>query len=99
MSTVSYTHLDVDKRQGRWLLVVTTAKGGDAGQAGKMPKYVTESGYEETEDVRTRVGLNAPVPQRLWLAEVASGKVRELKLDTLSGIQEDPCLLYTSRCV
>ena len=44
---------------GRWLLVVTTAKGADAGTAGKMPKYVTESGYEEFEDVRTRVGRNA----------------------------------------
>ncbi|RZL97441.1 MAG: S9 family peptidase, partial [Variovorax sp.] len=39
---------------GRWLLVATTAKGADAGTAGKMPKYVTESGYEEFEDVRTR---------------------------------------------
>ena len=75
---------------GRWLLVVTTAKGADAGQAGKMPKYVTESGYEEVEDVRTRVGRNAPVPQRLWLADVASGKVSELKLDALPGIQDDP---------
>jgi dipeptidyl aminopeptidase/acylaminoacyl peptidase len=75
---------------GRWLLVVTTAKGADAGQTGKLPKYVTESGYEETEDVRTRVGRNAPVPQRLWLADVASGKVSELKFDALPGIQDDP---------
>jgi len=29
---------------GRWLLVVTQAKDAEAGQAGKMPKYVTESG-------------------------------------------------------
>ena len=46
---------------GRWLLVVTSPKGADAGRAGKMPKYVTESGYEEFEDVRTRVGRNLPV--------------------------------------
>ena len=59
---------------GRWLLVVTTAKGADAGQAGKMPKYVTESGYEEFEDVRTRVGRNAPLPQTLWLVDVAAAQ-------------------------
>jgi dipeptidyl aminopeptidase/acylaminoacyl peptidase len=75
---------------GRWLLVATTVKGAEAGTAGKMPKYVTESGYEEFEEVRTRVGRNAPLPQTLWLAEVATGNVRELKFDTLPGIAADP---------
>jgi dipeptidyl aminopeptidase/acylaminoacyl peptidase len=75
---------------GRWLLVVTTAKGADKGTAGKMPKYVTESGYEEFEDVRTRVGRNAPLPQRLWLVDVGASSVRELKFDTLPGIAVDP---------
>ena len=75
---------------GRWLLVATTVKGADAGTAGKMPKYVTESGYEEFEDVRTRVGRGDPLPQTLWLAEVASGKVSELKFDALPGIATDP---------
>ncbi|RDZ26353.1 S9 family peptidase [Lysobacter silvisoli] len=75
---------------GRWMLAVTQAKGGDAGQGGKMPKYVTESGYEEFEEVRTRVGRNAPLPQKLWLIDVASGKVSELKYDRLPGIAEDP---------
>ncbi|MDE2407186.1 MAG: S9 family peptidase [Xanthomonadaceae bacterium] len=75
---------------GRWLLVVTTEKGAEGGQGGKLPKYVTESGYEEFEDVRTRVGRNPPVPQRLWLAEVATGKVTELKFDRLPGIADDP---------
>jgi dipeptidyl aminopeptidase/acylaminoacyl peptidase len=75
---------------GRWLLVVTTDKDGDVGQAGKMPKYVTESGYEEFEDVRTRVGRNAPLPHTLWLVDVTAGKVRELKFDVLPGIAVDP---------
>ncbi|TWI05742.1 S9 family peptidase [Aerolutibacter ruishenii] len=75
---------------GRWLLVVTQEKGADAGQAGKMPKYVTESGYEEFEDVRTRVGRNAPLPHRLWLVDVASAKASELSLDALPGIASDP---------
>lgn len=75
---------------GRWLLVVTTAKGAEAGQGGKMPMYVTRSGYEEFEDVRTRVGRNPPAPQRLWLAEVATGQVREITPDNLPGITTDP---------
>ena len=75
---------------GRHLLVVTQAKGADEGQAGKMPKYVTESGYEEFQEVRTRVGRNAPVPHKLWLVDVAGGSARELKFDTLPGIAVDP---------
>lgn len=75
---------------GRWLLVVTSAKGADGGRAGKMPMYVTESGYEEFEDARTRVGRNPPVPQRLWLAELATGKLRELTFDPLPGLRDDP---------
>lgn len=75
---------------GRWLLVVTSAKDADAGTVGKMPKYVTESGYEEFEEVRTRVGRNPPLPHRLWLVEVASGKPTELAFDALPGIANDP---------
>lgn len=75
---------------GRWLLVVTTAKGADGGQGGKMPKYVTESGYEEFEEVRTRVGRNAPLPHTLWLVDVSAGTATELKFDALPGIAVDP---------
>ncbi|KQY54815.1 S9 family peptidase [Lysobacter sp. Root494] len=75
---------------GRWMLVVTTAKDADEGQAGKMPRYVTESGYEEFEDVRTRVGRNAPLPQKLWLVDLAAAKATEVKYDTLPGIADDP---------
>ncbi len=75
---------------GRWMLVVTSAKGADEGQAGKMPKYVTESGYEEFEDVRTRVGRNDPLPHKLWLVDVSGSKATELKFDSLPGIKDDP---------
>ncbi len=74
----------------KWLLVVTQAKGAEAGTAGKMPKYVTESGYEEFEEVRTRVGRNAPRPHRLWLVDVGHAKAAELKFDALPGIASDP---------
>ncbi|KAF1712463.1 S9 family peptidase [Pseudoxanthomonas kalamensis DSM 18571] len=75
---------------GRWLLVVTQPKKADKGQAGKMPVYVTESGYEEFENVRTRVGRNPPTAQRLWLADLQQGSLRELALDPLPGIGNDP---------
>ena len=75
---------------GRWLLAVTTEKGADAGKAGKLQKFVTESGYEEQEEERTRVGRNDPLPQKLWLVDVSSGKVSELKFDPLPGIATDP---------
>ena len=74
----------------RHLLVVTKKKGADAGREGKMPTYVTESGYEEFEDVRTRVGRNDPLPHTLWLVDARDGSVRELKLDALPGIATDP---------
>ena len=75
---------------GRWLLAVTQKKDADAGQAGKMPRYVTESGYEDFQEVRTRVGRNAPVAQVLWLVDLVAGSTRQLKFDALPGISEDP---------
>jgi dipeptidyl aminopeptidase/acylaminoacyl peptidase len=75
---------------GRWLLVVTTVKGADAGQVGKLPKYVTESGYEEFEESHTRVGRNAPLAHTLWLVDVGAGKARKLGFDALPGIAVDP---------
>lgn len=78
---------------GRWLLVVTVAKDEDgkaAGQAGQMPLYVTESGYEEFEEVRTRVGRNDPLPHTLWLVDVAGASATKLGFDELPGIADDP---------
>ena len=75
---------------GRWLLVATEKKSEDKGQGGRMPKYVTESGYEEFEDVRTRVGRNPPRAQTFWLFDVRDGSRRELGLDALPGIADDP---------
>lgn len=74
----------------RWLLVVTQEKDADKGQAGKMPKYVTESGYEEFEEVRTRVGRNAPLPQTLWLVDIEQAQAHELAYDVLPGVFDDP---------
>ncbi|MFL6673984.1 MAG: prolyl oligopeptidase family serine peptidase [Massilia sp.] len=75
---------------GRWLLVVTAPKDGDKGRIGKLPRYVTESGYEEFQDQRTRVGRNMPIAHALKLVDLATNQVRDLSFDALPGIAVDP---------
>ncbi|RSZ58695.1 S9 family peptidase [Massilia atriviolacea] len=75
---------------GRWLLLVTAPKASDKGRIGKLPRYVTESGYEEFDDQRPRVGRNAPVPHTLKLVNLATREMRDLSFDTLPGITADP---------
>src|SRR5690606_23617601 len=74
----------------RHLLVVTRKKGADGGREGKMPTYVTESGYEEFDEVRTRDGRNDPVPHALWLVDAVDGRASALTFDALPGIASDP---------
>lgn len=75
---------------GRWLLVVTEPRNAEKGRGGKMPVYVTESGYEDVEDVRTRVGRNPPAGQTLRRIDLASGAIETLAFDALPGIDVDP---------
>ncbi|GJI98587.1 peptidase S9 [Duganella caerulea] len=75
---------------GRYLLVVTSAKDGDKRRIGKLAKYVTESGYEETDDQRKRVSDTGPQPHQLKLVELSTRKVSDLSFDTLPGIATDP---------
>jgi dipeptidyl aminopeptidase/acylaminoacyl peptidase len=75
---------------GRYLLVVTAPKGSEKGRIGKLPRYVTESGYEEFDDQRTRVGRNMPTPNLLKLIDLRTQKVVDVPFDTLPGIATDP---------
>ena len=75
---------------GRWLLVVTVPKTTDKGRIGKLPRYVTESGYEEFDDQRPRVGRNVPPAHTLMLIDVVKRSVRELAFDPVPGIATDP---------
>ncbi len=75
---------------GRWLLLVTAPKVTEKGRIGKLPRYVTESGYEEFDDQRTRVGRNMPAPHTLKLVDLATRAVRDLSFDALPGIGADP---------
>ncbi|HSE11078.1 MAG TPA: prolyl oligopeptidase family serine peptidase [Rudaea sp.] len=74
----------------RHLFVVTVAKSHDEGKKGKLTRYVTESGYEEFEDERTRVGRNDMAPQTLWLFDLAAHTKAQIDADGLPGIHDDP---------
>ena len=75
---------------GRWLLLVTAPKAFEKGRIGKLPRYVTESGYEEFDDQRPRVGRNMPSEHTVKLVDLATRKVSDLSFDTLPGITVDP---------
>ena len=85
--TIAASSLSTD---GRHLVVAIEPKGADAGRGGKMPLYITESGYEDAEDVRTRVGRHPPVGQSFRLVDLADGVVTALDLEALPGIDVDP---------
>jgi dipeptidyl aminopeptidase/acylaminoacyl peptidase len=74
----------------RWLIVVTEAKSHVRGGEGRLTRYVTDSGYEEFETERLRVGRNRPAPQSLMLLNLADHTVHALSLDNLPGIHDDP---------
>ncbi len=75
---------------GRWLVVVTVPKSAVKGFEGKLTRYVTESGYEEFETERLRVGRNPPAPQSLMLLNLVEHTAHALAIDELPGIGEDP---------
>jgi len=74
----------------RWLLVVTVPKSAAKGFEGKLTRYVTESGYEEFEPERVRVGRNPPAPQSLVLLNLVDHTAHALGTDNLPGINDDP---------
>ena len=74
----------------RWLLVVTEPKSHVKGKEGQLTRYVTESGYEEFEKERVRVGRNPPAPQALLLLNLTDHTMHALALEKLPGIDDDP---------
>lgn len=75
---------------GKHLLIVTSPKSHEAGRSGKLQRFVSESGYEEQEDERTRVGRNDPAPQSLLLLDLAKHEQHALAVNDLPGIHDDP---------
>jgi dipeptidyl aminopeptidase/acylaminoacyl peptidase len=74
----------------RWLIVVTVPKSAAKGFEGKLTRYVTESGYEEFETERLRVGRNPPAPQSLMLLNLVDHTAHALSVHSLPGIGDDP---------
>ena len=74
----------------RWLLIVTEPKSHVKGKEGQLTRYVTESGYEEFEKERLRVGRNPPAPQSLMLLNLTDHTMHALSVDDLPGIHDDP---------
>ena len=74
----------------RWLLIVTQPKAAAKGREGQLTRYVTESGYEESEKERVRVGRNPAAPQALLLLNLADHSAHPLSLEKLPGINDDP---------
>ncbi len=75
---------------GRYAIVATSPKTTDKSRIGKLPRYVTESGYEEVEDQRPRVGRDVPVSQTIKLIDLTTRSVRDLAYDSLPGVTVDP---------
>ncbi|MGD8574335.1 MAG: S9 family peptidase, partial [Gammaproteobacteria bacterium] len=75
---------------GHYMLVVTQKADYDEGKHGTMPNYVTDSGYVETKEERTKVSRNAPAPQQLWMLDLAGHRMEKLDLTVLPKIESDP---------
>ena len=87
-SSIRDTELSPD---AHWLIIVTVPKSAAKGFEGKLTRYVTESGYEEFETERLRVGRNPPVPQSLVLLNLVDHTAHALSVkDSLPGINDDP---------
>jgi dipeptidyl aminopeptidase/acylaminoacyl peptidase len=74
----------------RWMVVVTEPKSHVKGREGQLTRYVTESGYEESEKERLRVGRNPPASQSLMLLNLVDHSMHALSMEKLPGIYDDP---------
>jgi dipeptidyl aminopeptidase/acylaminoacyl peptidase len=74
----------------KWMLVITAPKPSDSAHQGWLTHYVTESGFEESANVRARVGRKSAAPQSLLLLNLADHSVHPLKTNSLPGIGDDP---------
>jgi dipeptidyl aminopeptidase/acylaminoacyl peptidase len=74
---------------GRFVVVGTVAPRVNA-KGDKMPHYVSANGYVNIEDVRSKVGNDQALDERVFVIDVASSKVHKVVLDALPGIFEDP---------
>jgi dipeptidyl aminopeptidase/acylaminoacyl peptidase len=75
---------------GEWMLLVLRPKERKDGPADKMARFVTEDGYLQPKDVRKLVGTEAPVSDRLVVLHLSEQERKDVSLDSLPGIEDDP---------
>lgn len=76
---------------GKYMFVaLINEKEQKKGKAGRMPNYVTESGYTETRDVRPLVGTAKTPTEEFLLLDLVKHEKHSLDLKVLPGILEDP---------
>lgn len=75
---------------GETLFVATRSKESEEGRRDTLPIWITEDGYAELPGVRPKVGTGKPNPHTLLLLDLRTGEERELSLDALPGIDDDP---------
>lgn len=74
---------------GDRMIVALTEPQTWRGDSDLMPRYVTETGRIENQDVRRRVADAKPVHHTLWLIDIATGEKTELSYESLPGWDED----------
>ncbi len=75
---------------GDRLLAVAIPNKRDEGRKDLMAQHVTESGYVEAPEVRTKVGTGDRLGERLLLLDLTDREKHRLDLKVLPGILEDP---------
>ncbi|MDG2422356.1 MAG: prolyl oligopeptidase family serine peptidase [Phycisphaerales bacterium] len=75
---------------GRWIAVSTSSKKSDKATRDTMPRFVTDSGYVETERVRPNVGVPERSGESLLLVDLDSGTYFEIDHSILPGLATDP---------
>ncbi|MCZ6826866.1 MAG: prolyl oligopeptidase family serine peptidase [Gammaproteobacteria bacterium] len=75
---------------GRHMILVVESEKDEPGPSGKMPNYVTESGYTTISDTRSRVNRNPSAGQDIFLVDLQNGSFEKLDQGVLPGIKKDP---------
>ncbi len=66
------------ERDGRYAIVTTTRTGGPEAKRTPIPFWITESGYTESRDMRTKVGDAQGEAGRLGIVSLNDGEIRWL---------------------
>tara|TARA_R110002072_G_scaffold1780_9_gene14732 strand:+ start:9437 stop:11965 length:2529 start_codon:yes stop_codon:yes gene_type:complete len=75
---------------GNQSVIITTRVKDKSGDKAQMPNYVTNNGYVQSRDVRTKVGEAEPSHQEAWLVNHNTAKINQITFESLPGIKDDP---------